>query len=928
MRSAFGVLLCLAGSAAAQTAAGPEPVFCVTPVQELRLVEGTLPSVTDAMRWDFDRPQPYAVLDGEGVAYVVPSHDTPGVDDLGQGRLAVRLEERRDVAGRLFLEGPARTLVAMRFELPAAAFSTAARADFQLAARDHYEALFRSGVAGAAWWRHRATLFAERAGAPAFADDGLRFPARDVATTMDDTLELFSGSRAIAENLQLDRTLPATPKDSAAPGRAVDTIAGITVAAYDWGAALAGAKPALDPLAALVPADQHAVFFPSFQALVDVSDTADAQGTPILQLLADRTGEAGAHDRCARQLGLPMSDLARMLGPKLIESVALTGGDPYLATGSDVAVLFQAKDAGVLQPLLVARVAASAPDTSERTGEVDGVAYVARVSDDRSVSSYVARLGDAVAVTNSPVQLARLVATRQGHAPSLASQPEYAFFRSRCPRGAAEESALLVLSDATIRRWCGPRCRIGDSRRTRAAAALSEVEARCVEAALAGEDPARGLASPPAGLGELSYGPIGARSSLYGTLAFMTPIAELDLTHVSEDEAGLYERWRDGYQRNWSGRFDPIAVRLGVAGPRLSADVTVRPLIVGSEYRDFVGLTGASKIAPRACDPHAEALLQWVIAIDRKAPLMSESTSMLSMMLPDVDALGWLGQSVSLYVDESPYWDELAAAEDSGDFLSHNWPRMPIALHAEVGNGLLLTGFLVGLRGLAEQSAPDMTIWENHTYRDEPYVSIRPSARALQEGEGLLGEGDGAEQAALYYSASGDGLVVSLDRALIERAIDRRLARRAASADAQPSDGGAAVAAPEWLGEHLGLRLRGEALGWLDALFSGSTGASRLRADSDANLPILNEWHRLFPGEDPLAVHERLWHRRLLCPGGGTYRWNEEWQTMESTVYGHPGQPRDGPSLPPALAGLASIDAGLTFEADGLRARFELQQTP
>ena len=75
-------------------------------------------------------------------------------------------------------------------------------------------------------------------------------------------------------------------------------------------------------------------------------------------------------------------------------------------------------------------------------------------------------------------QLRRLVAVSRGDAAALAVQPEYVFFRSRYARGAADESALIVLSDATIRRWCGPRWRIADSRRTRAAAALSALQAK------------------------------------------------------------------------------------------------------------------------------------------------------------------------------------------------------------------------------------------------------------------------------------------------------------------------------------------------------------------------------------------------------------------------------------------------------------------
>ena len=93
-----------------------------------------------------------------------------------------------------------------------------------------------------------------------------------------------------------------------------------------------------------------------------------------------------------------------------------------------------------------------------------------------------------------------------------------------------------------------------------------------------------------------------------------------------------------------------------------------------------------------------------------------------------------------------------------------------------------------------------------------------------------------------------------------------------------------------------------------------------------SNLPVLNEWKRLFPDRDPVAVHAAVWGVTLQCPGGGKYVWNAQYGTMESTVYGHPGQPKAGPPAPPVLSSFASGDFGLTLENDGLRARVELHR--
>lgn len=102
---------------------------------------------------------------------------------------------------------------------------------------------------------------------------------------------------------------------------------------------------------------------------------------------------------------------------------------------------------------------------------------------------------------------------------------------------------------------------------------------------------------------------------------------------------------------------------------------------------------------------------------------------------------------------------------------------------------------------------------------------------------------------------------------------------------------------------------------------STSDYQAQMQLRSWANLPILNEWRRRYADRDPLELYGRYWQARLECPGGGRYVWNEQWQTMESTVYGHPGQPKPGPDLVPWLSELAGVNFGLTFELNGLRAR-------
>ena len=196
---------------------------------------------------------------------------------------------------------------------------------------------------------------------------------------------------------------------------------------------------------------------------------------------------------------------------------------------------------------------------------------------------------------------------------------------------------------------------------------------------------------------------------------------------------------------------------------------------------------------------------------------------------------------------------------------------------------------------------------------------------------------------ALYYAPSADSLTVSFSETVLQHAIDRRLEHEAAAQKGTVGNQEATAkkdgvrqadhttrAALPWLGSNLCLQVDHSLLDLLMRsrldIFNGpgSLTEAAMQVRSWGNIPILNEWKRLFPDEDPVKVHQRLWHTQLVCPGGGKYVWNDEWKTMESTGYGHPGQPKTGPKVPAPLGQFQTANFGLTFEEQGLRSRIEL----
>ncbi len=903
-----------------------DDIFIQVPLPQMKFTNGSLPVPEPAMRsWRLaESLSPCVVLDGPGEAFLTDGSAT----EFGwrmqrfEGERAIlvaKLPTAGPISGTLYVpDAKWRQLTALKFELTPAAGGSAKV--FYHAKAEYYEHLQSMGAPGAALFRREADLAHRATG-----DDAQALAERwrpGTVVDLDTTYELFTGGQALSENLQLDRQLqqgrPAGPEDVLVD---TSTIDGITVAAYDWTKRLAGLAPALDPLASAIPADQHVIFFPSFQSLMEALDTVGEQGLPLYRGVLGSTEDGMLSQRYQRQLCLPRTILSRLLGPGVVQSVAITGGDLYFPTGTDIAVVFQASNPEALRAVLAAQItlAQSMPGVAARSGEIAGVKYQGSVSDDRAVCAYVGTCGGSVVVTNSLEQLRRLAAVKAGTAPAIATLEEYRFFRSRYALGEAGETALVFISDPAIRRWCGPRSRISASRRLRALAIMSDVTAAHMGELVAGlGSPVTVQADMPMRtIGELTLTPTGVRSSVYGGMGFLTPISELEAGSVTSDEAAAYQRWRDSYQRNWSWAFDPIAIRLGLEKGRVSADLSVMPLIMSTQYRSWATLAQGVTIAPDAGDPH-DAILHGIFAINTQSGPAQQAAGFATMMAQGVqiDPLGWMGRSVAVYADADPFWERMLKSEDIGAMFDAEGIHMPVALHAEVSSALKLTAFLASVRAWIEQSAPGMAAWETRTYKDQAYVCVGLSEKAKAESRG-----GGFDRSQLFYAATPRALVVSLNEDVLKRAIDRQAERaKAPAGQAGQQAGEQAGQTGPWLGQTFAAHVRPEGVSLFHSLDGSNAQESAQRA-AWLNLPILNEWKRRFPDKDPVEVHRTLWGSRLVSPGGGTYAWDDGLKMMVSTLYGSPAAPRKGPDAVDLSSAFRAGDFGVTLEEQGLRAR-------
>jgi hypothetical protein len=396
--------------------------------------------------------------------------------------------------------------------------------------------------------------------------------------------------------------------------------------------------------------------------------------------------------------------------------------------------------------------------------------------------------------------------------------------------------------------------------------------------------------------------PTGVWNAVFGIYQFLTPIVEMDVTQVSEEERRAYDQWRDEYEGRWRRNFDPIGIRITLDENTMASDVTVMPINVRTN-REFAQLLGFSTGVKFSPDQSVYGTpLQFIISINPESQQFRSNANLAEQLAGGV-SLGWIGNHATVFFEDAPFWQEMLDSLEKDQWGYFSWlfeegniNRLPVGVEVASNNPLKLAAFLTGLRGMVEQSAPGLTQWEALNYRDVPYVKISP-----RDDDGMMGIPDSF---AIYYTPANGRLFVTLSEGVLKRHIDRRL-------DKQPESQPA-----KWSGENMALRLDERAVPVLDRLYMLEM-PEKMTDSAWWNVSILEEYKRRFPDKDPIEVHEQLWGERLFCPNNGSYVWNETWQTFEPQL-------GELPNTSP-IAAIQNADLGVTFENDGIRARVQLE---
>ncbi|MFO0937563.1 MAG: DUF1559 domain-containing protein [Gemmataceae bacterium] len=471
--------------------------------------------------------------------------------------------------------------------------------------------------------------------------------------TQTNLLGTFTGAQAIQESLQLDtmrtdaqepfRVEPVPLRGPGAPNPnpkprpnvpdkySIQKLNGPTVPSHPWEKLLGNAKPDVGTLSKVVPEDFYFAEFKSVSKLHDVMATGDLWSGHILtQMMGDaRTQDLGA--KIKKQLGL------NNLSPKLIdqlgvESVAVTGSDPFLAEGSDVTILLHGKN---IVPIV--KQMDSFKENQSVAGEHIGIAYQYRSNAASGINVYTAnpRPDLHVRSNSKPAFLKVLQAVaginEEGKAVRrLGDSAEFQYVRTRMPRNAVEEDGFVYLSDSFIRHLVGPQLKLTERRRSlvanhlrmighaallfrsehgRAPKSLEELVTTKCAPDLFGKGK---LAHPDGGKYSLSEDGMTGICSKYGRLNAFAPCLESQLTEITKDEADAYKLFVAEYSDYWRTFFDPIAIRVSMTPQQNRLETLVLPLIDNSIYTDLARGAGKPMVMDVLPTPKREIGGIWI----------------------------------------------------------------------------------------------------------------------------------------------------------------------------------------------------------------------------------------------------------------------------------------------------------------------------
>lgn len=500
----------------------------------------------------------------------------------------------------------------------------------------------------------------------------LRKPAPSNSGTEEDLYYLFSGGLSMQQSLQRQTLAQGTQIGDL--NVHISRVAPPSLRSLDYETLLkkkleAGAKTAVPDISKLVPIDQYFLHVNSMKTAVDLMDLSVQWGEGLLRLFTVNARDHHLREKYENQLCLKIDGLTKLFADGAISELAVTGSDFFIAEGTDVTIILGLKDPIAFQQTAaqwLAGVKAKHPDVSVREFNYRGHKVAARYTTDRMVSSFVVIKDRYAVYSNSHVAVRRIVDTMIGAAPNLHDATDYRYASTILPPSADPQCAYLYCSETFLKRLLSPAFKIGEKRRLQSFNNLVMLNNASLFYRLEnGRSPtsltdlvggrfvnAQKVVCPHGGVYGFDVERDTCTSSLYNRIKYLTPLVELDVLKISDQEQKEYDRYKKRYEAFWKQAFNPLAVRITV-GATVKLETCFPPFANGNlddklrawldDRPQPIGVANIAKSAVLSFGavPGREKVGQFL----REIPGATEALE----ADPTLTDLSWLGDRVSVH---------------------------------------------------------------------------------------------------------------------------------------------------------------------------------------------------------------------------------------------------------------------------------------
>ena len=389
-------------------------------------------------------------------------------------------------------------------------------------------------------------------------------------TTPEETLQLMLG----AEGIRLD-TMRRTLRGESNLGEVADIPLPAPLQFADPQLPPLNEPVAVEPLANHVPQECFYVRFNTFRDYLWMNRLTEEYGGDLGRMITLRGFDAHLSEKLQQQIALRQNELAEIVGPAVIDDVAMIGRDLYLREGAAFGVLFHAKNSDLLtadfnNQRREALKKFESVGAKLETVKIGGRDATFLSTPDNVLRSYYVREGDYHLVTTSHAIAERFLEAGAGQG-SLGQSAEFQAARATHPL-MRQDSIFAYFSSSFFGGLASPRYQIELNRRMQAVTDIELMQMARLAAANEGlpqasvEDLVRNNLLPP-GFGRRAEGsqPVEVAGeivdSLRGNRGYFTPIPDVPLERVTRTEADRLAELNEFHTNHWK-EMDPLIVAI------------------------------------------------------------------------------------------------------------------------------------------------------------------------------------------------------------------------------------------------------------------------------------------------------------------------------------------------------------------------------